>query len=1213
MPHTKSETTFWCPKLIDFQGLFAEQRPNAANACPAGFPNGSSLLLTGPPGAGKTTLALAMIRDLMRQKKEAHIIILSNEITRNKLQFDFADFGWFQEDDAVFATNRCRHASLSNAPLGKQTDPVAFAVDVAQDALQSLAQAPAFVLVDSLTSLLKDCVAHGERRRQAHNLVSKLTSLVANKPALIVLLTEQSSETDFLSEGAPPEEYVADFVFKLTRRDTGAGRRLRMLRITKSRGANMRIGDHTFAIVSRNSIAEVVAQDTYRELVMHSLGDDIDKPDWGTVLISARPKLDPIGDANARPTHSSDLLSTGTAGLDAMLSGRSGYLQGAMVERERYLKCLQRGSTTLLLGDSGSGKTLLCLQFLLNQGLRPQDLERTLYVNFENTPAHVRDMFPNAEIAHRLSFCNFLYRRRSNLDVNLWLAELCHVIRVRRIERLAIDGLSDLLATIEQKEYSRIVETLLVAVRRASKARCTMFVTYETSHDATEKQSRIEGLSVTGDNVLILQQLLVNDELRKTIYVLKARRQDHDAQLREVTVSHTEGSVLPLSIVPGLENYRNILSGKPEALNVVLRLLSENTAEHEFNSKIAARLQNIHGCTVRNLEFSRSEIISTLDTAVASSGSATPATDITLMSLDEWWVRDYGIARRPERQRYRFAGVHPLMPIDPNHNSAPSLRFPPSSSLNCEHWVFENEKATVVSLGTDGETLKSETLATPNYLDFGLFCVSSLHQGKSATDVIASVPRVWTSLENDDFAPCAEQDEGTIVGWLARRLDKRDAPKHGFVFDLQTTTTAVCTFLEFAWAFGAEEDFLARNVPDWFALAPGDRRAFTAALPATKALHFLQYLVRNKLMPYRCGVEDTRGAILSRLWYSTLRDLQGTAASESLPLPVPCFPIGAATPLSGCRSPLDAALEDMHLRFSRILGRVSAAATLRKDADLLVTLESIERALAEMPSLGPEKAIIGGFRRLASDLYSAVMRSPHFIPGWQQPLSEGTITNPLFAAAAKYIDCRDVRQFLEWHKFRLDLIEAESEKRMLASLVYGVETSTPSAMNALTGYSCSGSWLLGTLRNCHSPRMALKMIEEITSFDSAVDRSKTGAGIPARKDFYEFYGTAPATLTPHLTWQNLLDFAGSRVRRRDRTICPFVRFSDVAVVVYRELLHCLTVAHDIPSQSSEVAIESMGKILSTVVNLTCAGLAAGGNSACLTCGKSRRCGRLLGN
>ena len=115
MPHTKSETTFWCPKLIDFQGLFAEQRPNAANACPAGFPNGSSLLLTGPPGAGKTTLALAMIRDLMRQKKEAHIIILSNEITRNKLQFDFADFGWFQEDDAVFATNRCRHASLSNA------------------------------------------------------------------------------------------------------------------------------------------------------------------------------------------------------------------------------------------------------------------------------------------------------------------------------------------------------------------------------------------------------------------------------------------------------------------------------------------------------------------------------------------------------------------------------------------------------------------------------------------------------------------------------------------------------------------------------------------------------------------------------------------------------------------------------------------------------------------------------------------------------------------------------------------------------------------------------------------------------------------------------------------------------------------------------------------------------------------------------------------
>src|SRR4051794_38592088 len=92
----------------------------------------------------------------------------------------------------------------------------------------------------------------------------------------------------------------------------------------------MRIGDHTFAIVSKSSINEVVAQRLFRRYVMHSVAPDLRCQQWGSVVVSARPKLDPIGKANARrmrpvTEQQTDLLSTGTPGLDAMITGCSDY------------------------------------------------------------------------------------------------------------------------------------------------------------------------------------------------------------------------------------------------------------------------------------------------------------------------------------------------------------------------------------------------------------------------------------------------------------------------------------------------------------------------------------------------------------------------------------------------------------------------------------------------------------------------------------------------------------------------------------------------------------------------------------------------------------------------------------------------------------------------------------------------------------------------
>ena len=230
---------------------------------------------------------------------------------------------------------------------------------------------------------------------------------------------------------------------------------------------------------------------------------------------------------------------------------------------------------------------------------------------------------------------------------------------------------------------------------------------------------------------------------------------------------------------------------------MVLRLLAENNAEHEFNAEVAARLQRMYGCTVKNLEFSRAEICSTLDNAVAA-GDLITAADISLISLDEWWIRDYALRRQGEPEFGMSS--HPLMPLESQFETHTNLESD-QRRFGSEHWVFEFEKATVERATTPGGRPVTERFGAPNCLDFGIFCVGAKYSGSDrAQDAIAAVPRVWTATENGAFSPIERQDETTVVGWLREKLVRCGPSVHGFVFDLQTVTTAVCVFLGFAWA-----------------------------------------------------------------------------------------------------------------------------------------------------------------------------------------------------------------------------------------------------------------------------------------------------------------------------------------------------------------------------------------------------------------------------
>ena len=202
---------------------------------------------------------------------------------------------------------------------------------------------------------------------------------------------------------------------------------------------------------------------------------------------------------------------------------------------------------------------------------------------------------------------------------------------------------------------------------------------------------------MTADNVVVLRQIPIHDHLRKTAYILKARQQKHDPVVRGVHTTSTYGADLPLTIEAGFEHYVNVLSGKPEPITVVTQLFAENDAELQFNRALAKSLRRIFGCTVKELEFSRRDILRTLQDAVSES-SVVPPSDVKLISLDEWWIRDYALDRSISGTSGTGSN-DPLMPVDMFYGM-PSSRTVPGRQYQAisEHWVFELEKATVPAL-----------------------------------------------------------------------------------------------------------------------------------------------------------------------------------------------------------------------------------------------------------------------------------------------------------------------------------------------------------------------------------------------------------------------------------------------------------------------------------------------------------------------------------
>lgn len=244
----------------------------------------------------------------------------------------------------------------------------------------------------------------------------------------------------------------------------------------------------------------------------HSLGAFSYKIGPGGILVIKKPKLD------HPEAVSSKRVGTGIKKLDKALGG--GFFHG---------------TTILVAGNSGTGKTIMGLQFLLDGADKKG--EKCLFISFEESEKeiarNVESLGWNLGKFVKDKKLDFYTIYPENVVPDELIFNIDKMISEGGYTRVVLDSITRLARSMDEKSYLEFLKQVCATCRNGM---ATLMVLGEVRGGDTITSVSEMNISSLVEGIILLKHVELLGEMRRSLMIVKLRGVNHDKRIKEFAI-----------------------------------------------------------------------------------------------------------------------------------------------------------------------------------------------------------------------------------------------------------------------------------------------------------------------------------------------------------------------------------------------------------------------------------------------------------------------------------------------------------------------------------------------------------------------------------------------------------------------------------------------------------------------------------------------------